>query len=90
MNGSLFSFTKGVARIYGRHQRDRKFFSMRYQDPVTAEWVSRSAKTNKRREAERAAAGVVHPHEVREERVLRQDAGESNCVPNVEREYLQL
>lgn len=35
---------------------DRKFFTMRYRDPIRGDWVARSTKTNKRRDAERAAA----------------------------------
>ena len=35
---------------------DRPFYTMRYRDPITDEWVSRSTKTAKRRESERVAA----------------------------------
>lgn len=48
---------------------DRRFFTMRFEDPITGEAVSRSSKTNKRRDAERLAAqwekelreGQYHP-----------------------------
>jgi len=35
---------------------DRRFYTMRYEDPITGEPVARSTKTTKRREAERLAA----------------------------------
>ena len=35
---------------------DRRYYTMRYRDPIRGEWVARSTKTHKRREADRAAA----------------------------------